>query len=130
MEFNQKIFILFYFEKADKSKKKNIPLFFSASSYHISLFSLLIFLLFFFSTMALVTVLTPPDVYGIVEPGVYRSNFWQPANFLFIKQLQLKSLVILSPEKPLRPIVDFCEENGINIVCIYIGEMDQLRYIY
>lgn len=79
--------------------------------------------------MALVTVLTPPDVYGIVEPGVYRSNFWQPANFLFIKQLQLKSLVILSPEKPLRPIVDFCEENGINIVCIYIyiGEMDQLR---
>ncbi|KJE97577.1 hypothetical protein, variant 1 [Capsaspora owczarzaki ATCC 30864] len=59
---------------------------------------------------------SPPDVYGIVEPNVYRSNFWHPSNFPFLKSLGLRTLLVLSPDKPLRPIADFCEDNSVNVI--------------
>ena len=44
----------------------------------------------------------PPDVFGIVEKGIYRSNAFEAVNYSFIRSLSLKSVVILSPEAPTR----------------------------
>jgi len=60
--------------------------------------------------------LVPPDAYGIVEPGVYRSNVLQPSNFAFIATLQLRKVLILSPEMPTRAVAAFLEENRIELV--------------
>ncbi|CAO3677044.1 unnamed protein product [Rhizopus microsporus] len=46
--------------------------------------------------------LCPPEQFGIVEPGIYRSDMIQQANFTFLKQFGFKTLVMLSPELPNR----------------------------
>ena len=66
-------------------------------------------------------LLTPPDAFGCVEPGIYRSNMLQLANFVFIKTLGLKRVLILSPEKPARPVLTFLEENQIDLVRLSNG---------
>eukprot|EP01137_Pigoraptor_chileana_P004779 Opistho-2@46896 len=65
---------------------------------------------------ASVKLLTPPEAFGIVEPSVYRSNSPFPVNFSFLKTLELRTVVVLSPEKPLRAVLDFFEECSINMV--------------
>ncbi|KAI9143588.1 tyrosine phosphatase family-domain-containing protein [Paraphysoderma sedebokerense] len=60
--------------------------------------------------------LTPPEAFGIVEPNIYRSNTLHPSNFSFIKTLNLKTAVILSPEVPSRAVMNFLEENGIQLI--------------
>jgi protein tyrosine/serine phosphatase len=57
----------------------------------------------------------PPDAFGIVEKGVYRSNSLQPVNFEFVRTLHLKTIVILSPEAPTRALTVFAEENNIEV---------------
>jgi hypothetical protein len=41
--------------------------------------------------------LCPPEVFGIVEKGIYRCNSLFPINFSFIKILELKTVIQLSP---------------------------------
>eukprot|EP00126_Sphaerothecum_destruens_P008916 Sdes_comp20383_c0_seq3m14273 len=61
-------------------------------------------------------LLSPPECFGIVEPGIYRSNIPHPTAFDFITQLKLKSFVILSPATPLRAVSDFFASKNIQLV--------------
>eukprot|EP01134_Creolimax_fragrantissima_P000126 CFRG0126T1 len=64
---------------------------------------------------------TPSDAFGIVEKGVYRSNIPYPSNFSFIRKLKLKTVLVLSPERPVRAVTEFFDENGIDV--IHLGKM-------
>jgi len=57
-----------------------------------------------------------PAAFGIVENGVYRSNTLYPINFTFIKRLNLKTVVQLSPEVPFKIVSAFFDENNIKFV--------------
>ncbi|CAG8439489.1 21295_t:CDS:10 [Rhizophagus irregularis] len=61
-------------------------------------------------------MLTPPEQFGIIEKGVYRSDMLHPSHFSFIKALQLKTALVLSPEVPTRAVLNFLEENNIKLV--------------
>ncbi|KAI9290275.1 tyrosine phosphatase family-domain-containing protein [Umbelopsis sp. AD052] len=63
-----------------------------------------------------VPLLTPPEHFGIVEKGLYRSEMFQQSHFTFIKQLNLKTVVVLSPEQPNRHTLTFLEECGTKLV--------------
>jgi Tyrosine phosphatase family len=65
-----------------------------------------------------VPLLTPPEHFGIVEKGLYRSEMFQQSHFSFIKQLDLKTVVVLSPEQPNRHTLAFLEECGTKLVCV------------
>lgn len=60
--------------------------------------------------------LCPPESFGIVESGVYRSNLPVPLNFPFIKQLNLRTVLLLSQELPTRVVTQFFDENDISVV--------------
>jgi hypothetical protein len=61
--------------------------------------------------------LCPPEVFGRVEPQVYRSNSLLPINFPFILTMGLKTVVQLSPEIPTKAVTTFFDENNIEHVC-------------
>ncbi|WOL04194.1 putative tyrosine-protein phosphatase [Canna indica] len=42
--------------------------------------------------------LVPPPNFGMVDTGIYRSGFPTPANFRFLEELNLRSIVYLCPE--------------------------------
>ncbi|KAL0084601.1 protein-tyrosine phosphatase [Phycomyces blakesleeanus] len=63
-----------------------------------------------------VLLLTPPEQFGIVEPGIYRSDMLQPSHFPFIKQFNFKTMVMLSPEMPNRVTSNYLEENDTRLV--------------
>jgi hypothetical protein len=58
----------------------------------------------------------PPVAFGYVEKSVCRSNSLSPANFAFIRQLALRTVIRLSPELPMASEAAFFQENGINFV--------------
>jgi protein tyrosine/serine phosphatase len=60
--------------------------------------------------------LCPPEMFGIVEPNVYRSNLFFPISFPFIKLLNLKTVLLLSAEVPTKVVCNFLEENNITLV--------------
>ncbi|KAK9767936.1 hypothetical protein K7432_001799 [Basidiobolus ranarum] len=59
---------------------------------------------------------TPPEAFGIVEKGLYRSDLLQPSHFPFIKTLNLKTAIVLSPEVPSRAVLNFFDENDITLL--------------
>ncbi|KAI9319379.1 protein-tyrosine phosphatase [Dichotomocladium elegans] len=61
-------------------------------------------------------LLTPPEQFGIVEPGIYRSDMLQPLHFPFIKQINCKTVVMLSPEMPNRVTSNLMDECGMELV--------------
>ncbi|CAG8585919.1 6468_t:CDS:2 [Cetraspora pellucida] len=61
-------------------------------------------------------VLTPPEQFGNVEKGLYRSDMLSPPHLPFIKSLKLKTILLLSPEVPARSVSNFLEENNIKLV--------------
>ena len=63
------------------------------------------------------TMVSPPEMFGIVEPDVYRTKQIYPHNFEFVKRLGLKTLVKLTPETAFKAVSSFCEEQNIDIVC-------------
>eukprot|EP00658_Telonema_sp_P-2_P009969 TRINITY_DN13724_c0_g1_i3.p1 TRINITY_DN13724_c0_g1~~TRINITY_DN13724_c0_g1_i3.p1 ORF type:complete len:219 (+),score=57.37 TRINITY_DN13724_c0_g1_i3:231-887(+) len=60
--------------------------------------------------------LLPPDKFSMVEDGVYRSNAITAANFDFIKRLGLRTVVLLSPEMPLRALTDFLKHQSVQLI--------------
>ena len=42
-------------------------------------------------------LVSPPEHFALVEQGVFRSNFFQEENFDFLRNLNLKTAVIMSP---------------------------------
>mmetsp|Transcript_5360 Transcript_5360/g.6765 ORF Transcript_5360/g.6765 Transcript_5360/m.6765 type:complete len:283 (+) Transcript_5360:52-900(+) len=59
---------------------------------------------------------SPPECFGIVEPLVYRSSTFTPDNFSFIQQLNLKTIVHLSPDITQRAVSEFFQQNGIELI--------------
>lgn len=61
-----------------------------------------------------------PDAFGIVEPNVYRcSSVTDPLNFPFIRSLQLKTFLYLSPDSPAASFRKFCQETNIELVSLF-----------
>ncbi|KAG0253717.1 hypothetical protein DFQ27_007258 [Actinomortierella ambigua] len=66
-------------------------------------------------------MLTPPEQFGIVEPGLYRSDTLHPSHFPFIRSLNLKTAILLTPELPSRAMSNFFEENHIRLIDLGLG---------
>ncbi|KAF9579578.1 hypothetical protein BGW38_004112, partial [Lunasporangiospora selenospora] len=66
-------------------------------------------------------MLTPPEQFGIVESGLYRSDTLHPSNFPFIRSLNLKTAILLTPELPSRAMSNFFEENNIRLIDLALG---------
>ncbi|CAO3593813.1 unnamed protein product [Absidia cylindrospora] len=62
------------------------------------------------------TLLNPPEQFGMVEPGIFRSEMLQPVHFPFIKQFGFQTVVMLSPELPNCVTTNLIEEGGIQLV--------------
>ncbi|ORY99063.1 protein-tyrosine phosphatase [Syncephalastrum racemosum] len=67
------------------------------------------------SSLAGPILLTPPEQFGNVEPGIYRSDMLQPLHFPFIKQFGFKTVIMLSPEMPNRVTFNLMEEGGMKL---------------
>lgn len=65
-----------------------------------------------------VPVLAPPKNFGIVYPGIYRSNAFDASSFAYIRSLRLRSAVYISPEMPLQGLQSFFGEEQIQFVWI------------
>lgn len=61
-------------------------------------------------------IITPPDHFAVVEPGLYRASLPKANNFPYIRSLCLKHVVILSAERPQRSVINFFEDNRIRIL--------------
>ena len=72
---------------------------------------------------------TPPDQYGIVESQVYRSAFLTPASFDFINLLNLRTVVNLSQEVPVRAVLAFFQENRITLENVGLQVWTRLEYV-
>jgi hypothetical protein len=59
--------------------------------------------------------LKPPNLFGIVETGIFRSNAPLEENLAFLDNLNLRTVLFLSPEVLLRTVVEFFQEKGIRL---------------
>ncbi|KAF9182204.1 hypothetical protein BGZ51_007085 [Haplosporangium sp. Z 767] len=66
-------------------------------------------------------MLTPPEQFGIVESGLYRSDTLHPSHFPFIRSLNIKTAILLTPELPSRAMSNFFEENQIRLIDLALG---------
>lgn len=62
------------------------------------------------------SLLNPPEQFGMVESGIFRSEMLQPVHFSFIRQFGFQTVVMLSPELPNRVTTNLIEEGGIQLV--------------
>jgi len=69
--------------------------------------------------------LYPPARFGVVENGVLRSAVIGPINFLYVKQLRLKTVLRLSPEVPNKYITAFYEENGVKLIHLGLKALER-----
>ncbi|XP_023005753.1 probable tyrosine-protein phosphatase At1g05000 [Cucurbita pepo subsp. pepo] len=60
-------------------------------------------------------VLLPPSNFSMVEDGIFRSGFPQPANFPFLKNLNLRSIIYLCPEPYPEENLEFLRANNIKL---------------
>eukprot|EP00743_Colponemidia_sp_Colp-15_P012339 GILK01014014.1.p1 GENE.GILK01014014.1~~GILK01014014.1.p1 ORF type:complete len:245 (-),score=39.34 GILK01014014.1:214-903(-) len=58
----------------------------------------------------------PPEAYGLVEPGIHRSNILHSINFPFISSLNLKTVLYLSSEGLPRAVQQFLEERHTKLI--------------
>lgn len=57
-----------------------------------------------------------PDAYGVVEAGVYRSKALELHNLPFLLHLQLRTVLYLSNDSLVRPVIDFLNNHTIKLV--------------
>ncbi|KAL1358584.1 hypothetical protein AAHE18_04G044200 [Arachis hypogaea] len=60
-------------------------------------------------------VLVPPLNFAVVDNGIFRSGFPEPANFGFLKSLHLRSVICLCPEPYPEPNSEFLKSHGIRL---------------
>ena len=58
-------------------------------------------------------VLLPPSKFGVVEPRLYRSSIPQEPNLPYLRVLALRSVVLLSTQRPHRTVLRFLNDNHI-----------------
>jgi protein tyrosine/serine phosphatase len=68
----------------------------------------------------LVGELEPPAKFGMIEPGLYRSNYPVDGNFRFLQGLGLRTAVNLTQERLVRSALAFFAENGVRL--LQLGE--------
>ncbi|KAL3678110.1 hypothetical protein R1sor_021066 [Riccia sorocarpa] len=59
---------------------------------------------------AMVTYMSVPDLYGVVEPGVYRAKAADDPNLPFLLHLRLRTLLYLSPDPLLPAFITFLDK--------------------
>ncbi|WVR06461.1 hypothetical protein IAU60_003492 [Kwoniella sp. DSM 27419] len=57
-----------------------------------------------------------PSLFSIVEPGVYRCASPTPAQVPFLASLNLKTIVSLTPEHPIKPLLTFTRTTGVDFI--------------
>lgn len=57
----------------------------------------------------------PPLNFAMVDNGIFRSGFPEPANFPFLKTLGLRSIIYLCPEPYPETNMEFLKSNGIKL---------------
>ncbi|TQE07742.1 hypothetical protein C1H46_006675 [Malus baccata] len=57
----------------------------------------------------------PPLNFSLVDNGIFRSGFPEPANFSFLHTLGLRSIICLCPEPYPEPNTEFLKSNGIKL---------------
>ncbi len=72
--------------------------------------------------------LFPPLHYGAVEDGLYRSALPTNINYPFLKTLNIKTFVILSPDAVGEEFVMFLDECSINAIFIEDKSTDITKY--
>ncbi|XP_038879707.1 tyrosine-protein phosphatase DSP3-like [Benincasa hispida] len=60
-------------------------------------------------------ILLPPPNFSMVEDGIFRSGFPQPANFPFLRSLNLRSIIYLCPEPYPEENLEFLKANNIKL---------------
>ncbi|XP_027086883.2 inositol diphosphatase DSP1-like isoform X2 [Coffea arabica] len=60
-------------------------------------------------------LLAPPLNFSMVDYGVFRSGFPEPANFSFLRTLGLRSIIYLCPEPYPVANAEFLKANGIRL---------------
>ncbi|KAL6132421.1 hypothetical protein ACLB2K_064664 [Fragaria x ananassa] len=61
-------------------------------------------------------VLEPPINFSMVEDGIFRSGFPQPANFPFLRSLNLRSIIYLCPEPYPEENLEFLRSQNIQLL--------------
>lgn len=59
-----------------------------------------------------------PEGFGCVEPGVYRAVSLCNDDFEFVHELQLHTIMVLTPGEPFPALRQYAEENAINLIHI------------
>lgn len=59
--------------------------------------------------------LIPPLNFSMVDNGIFRSGFPDPANFSFLQTLGLRSIIYLCPEPYPESNIQFLKSNGITL---------------
>lgn len=70
--------------------------------------------------------LSPPLRFGMISPGIYRGAYPVLPNFRFLYQLQLKTIISLTPEAPTEDLRSYAENSGINLVHFTISRAGSL----
>ncbi len=75
-------------------------------------------------------LISPMAAFGLVEKGVFRSNSPGPTDFAFLRTLNLRTVVYLSPERLIKPVLKQFEENGVRFVRPLYCACCVLRTVY
>lgn len=59
--------------------------------------------------------IVPPDNFASIESGLYRSALPNARNFPFVRSLRLRTVIILSSERPVRNILTFFENHAVRV---------------
>lgn len=71
--------------------------------------------------------LFPPQNFGAVEDGIYRSGLPTELNYRFLESLRLKTVIVLSPESMDTQFASFLEDFRIRVVYIQNVSNDGFR---
>lgn len=64
--------------------------------------------------------LVPPPRFAVVERGVYRSAYPTLRSFPFVRTLDLKCIISLTPEEPTLDLKEFCRSHRITLKAINV----------
>ena len=59
--------------------------------------------------------IVPPPRFACVEPGVFRSGYPTLRHFNFLRSLELKLIVCISPEEPTVDLREFCRSERVSL---------------
>ncbi|OAD69530.1 hypothetical protein PHYBLDRAFT_135671, partial [Phycomyces blakesleeanus NRRL 1555(-)] len=69
--------------------------------------------------------LIPPFRYSLVEENMFRGGYPKPKNIRFLKRLRLKTILSLIPDNLMPEMLEFCENQGIQVVHLTVDKMKE-----